>query len=125
MENAVEWALKAGYRHIDAAAVYGNEAEVGRAIKAAGLPREKIFVSMKIIRGREKTSFTNKLYRSHQSCGTLITNQKMWKPPLIRHSRIYKQITSIFTWYIKLHNFSIAICNNLSADALACRIFLL
>lgn len=105
MESAVEWALKAGYRHIDAAAVYGNEAEVGRGIKAAGVPREEIFVSIKINRGREKTSLTNNLYRSHQNCGTLITNQKMWKPPLIRHSRIYKQITSISTWYIKLPHF--------------------
>ncbi|KFY65817.1 hypothetical protein V496_02338 [Pseudogymnoascus sp. VKM F-4515 (FW-2607)] len=48
VENAVGWALKAGYRHIDAAAVYGNEAEVGRAIKAAGLPREEIFVTSKL-----------------------------------------------------------------------------
>lgn len=46
VENAVEWALKAGYRHIDAAAVYGNEVEVGRGIKAAGVPREEIFVSI-------------------------------------------------------------------------------
>lgn len=39
-EKAVLEALKAGYRLLDTAAVYGNEAGVGRAIKASGIPRE-------------------------------------------------------------------------------------
>jgi diketogulonate reductase-like aldo/keto reductase len=38
-------ALKHGYRHIDAAAVYGNEAEVGEGIKASGVNRKSIFVT--------------------------------------------------------------------------------
>ncbi|PYH96712.1 hypothetical protein BO71DRAFT_164028 [Aspergillus ellipticus CBS 707.79] len=38
--KAVEAALRAGYRHIDTAAAYGNEAEVGDGIKASGVPRE-------------------------------------------------------------------------------------
>ena len=33
-ENAVSWALEAGYRHIDTASVYGNEASVGKAVKS-------------------------------------------------------------------------------------------
>lgn len=41
-------ALKAGYRHIDTAFIYGNEAEVGRAIKDSGVPREEIFVTTKV-----------------------------------------------------------------------------
>lgn len=40
-------ALEIGYRHIDAAAVYGNEAEVGEGIKASAVPREEIFVGRK------------------------------------------------------------------------------
>lgn len=40
--------LKCGYRHIDAAAVYGNESEVGEGIKASGVPREEIFVTSKL-----------------------------------------------------------------------------
>lgn len=32
-ENAVEWALEAGYRHIDTAMIYGNETSVGKAVK--------------------------------------------------------------------------------------------
>ena len=41
-------ALEAGYRSIDTAAVYGNEAGVGRAIAASGLPREEVFVATKV-----------------------------------------------------------------------------
>lgn len=48
VENAVEAALRAGYRHIDAAAIYQNEEEVGRGIKASGVPREEIFVTSKV-----------------------------------------------------------------------------
>lgn len=44
MKDAVELALKSGYTHIDAAAVYNNEKEVGDGIKASGVPRKDIFV---------------------------------------------------------------------------------
>jgi diketogulonate reductase-like aldo/keto reductase len=46
-ENAVRWALELGYRHIDTAQAYGNEASVGRAIAASGVPREEIFITTK------------------------------------------------------------------------------
>ena len=46
--NAVRWALDAGYRHIDTAAMYGNEASVGRAIRDSGIAREDIFVTTKL-----------------------------------------------------------------------------
>lgn len=46
--TAVAEALKAGYRHIDTAQAYFNEAEVGRAIKDSGIPREDIFVTSKL-----------------------------------------------------------------------------
>ncbi|MBB4930587.1 diketogulonate reductase-like aldo/keto reductase [Lipingzhangella halophila] len=45
---AVESALATGYRHIDTAAVYGNEREVGRAIRNSGLDRSELFVETKI-----------------------------------------------------------------------------
>jgi 2,5-diketo-D-gluconate reductase A len=44
----VETALKAGYRHIDTAAAYGNEAGVGAGIRASGIAREDIFVTTKL-----------------------------------------------------------------------------
>ncbi|CAR23718.1 KLTH0E15532p [Lachancea thermotolerans CBS 6340] len=46
--NAVLTALKVGYRHIDTAAVYGNEAAVGRAIRDSGVPRDQLFVTTKL-----------------------------------------------------------------------------
>ncbi|MFB7245487.1 aldo/keto reductase [Streptomyces populi] len=45
---AVTAALETGYRSIDTAAVYGNEAGVGRALAASGLPREELFVTTKL-----------------------------------------------------------------------------
>jgi 2,5-diketo-D-gluconate reductase A len=50
-ERAVATALQAGYRHIDTAAAYGNEVEVGRAIAKSGLPREEVFVVTKLWNG--------------------------------------------------------------------------
>ncbi len=47
-QQATEWALEAGYRLIDTAAVYGNEEAVGAALKAVGLPRDEIFVTTKL-----------------------------------------------------------------------------
>lgn len=46
--DSVTAALEAGYRHIDTARAYGNEASVGRAIAASGLPREDVFVTTKL-----------------------------------------------------------------------------
>ncbi len=46
--RAVSDALKVGYRHIDTAKFYGNEAEVGRAVRASGIPREHVFVVTKL-----------------------------------------------------------------------------
>ncbi len=45
---AVSTALKAGYRHIDTAEMYGNEAEVGEAIARSGLDRGEVFVTSKL-----------------------------------------------------------------------------
>lgn len=47
-ERAVATALEVGYRLIDTAAGYGNEAAVGRAIAASGLPRDEVFVTTKL-----------------------------------------------------------------------------
>ncbi|OBA22605.1 Aldo/keto reductase [Metschnikowia bicuspidata var. bicuspidata NRRL YB-4993] len=46
--DVVESALRNGYRHIDTAAIYGNEEDVGKGIKASGVPREEIFVTTKL-----------------------------------------------------------------------------
>ncbi|MEK8129644.1 aldo/keto reductase [Paenibacillus filicis] len=46
--QAVTDALKSGYRSIDTAAIYGNEAGVGQAIQASGVPRDQLFITTKV-----------------------------------------------------------------------------
>ena len=50
--EAVSWAIQAGYRHIDCAAIYGNEAPVGKGIRdgliKAGLTREDLWITSKL-----------------------------------------------------------------------------
>ena len=47
-QRAVEAALEIGYRHLDTAQMYGNEAEVGAGIRRAAVPAEQLFVSTKL-----------------------------------------------------------------------------
>ena len=46
--EAVKAATALGYRHIDTAQAYGNEAGVGEGVRACGLPREQVFVTSKV-----------------------------------------------------------------------------
>ena len=66
--NAVTAALEAGYRHIDTARVYGNEASVGEGLRRSGVPREEVFITTKLwnddIRAhRAKDAFNESLER--------------------------------------------------------------
>lgn len=47
-ENAVRWALEAGYRAVDTAALYRNEAEVGKIVNSGVVPRDQVFVTSKV-----------------------------------------------------------------------------
>ena len=71
-QAAVEAALAAGYRHLDTAASYGNEAAVGAAIKASGINRGELFITTKLwiqhaptgsVYDDSKRSFDNSLNR--------------------------------------------------------------
>jgi diketogulonate reductase-like aldo/keto reductase len=62
--DAVRKALDVGYRHIDTATMYGNEAEVGRAVRDSGLDRRDIFITTKLPperAGRERQTITASL----------------------------------------------------------------
>lgn len=66
--NSVRWAVEAGYRHIDAAAVYGNEESVGEGIRTCGIPRDQLFITSKLWnddmrKGRSKEAFEESLQR--------------------------------------------------------------
>jgi 2,5-diketo-D-gluconate reductase A len=63
-QRTVEEALAAGYRHIDTAAAYRNEAGVGAAIAASGIPREELFITTKLRNGEQgnaRAAFRNSL----------------------------------------------------------------
>src|SRR5699024_3900493 len=47
--RSVRTALEAGYRHLDTAAMYRNEAEVGRAVVDSGIPVDEIFITTKLL----------------------------------------------------------------------------
>ena len=51
--NAVRWALELGYRHLDTAQAYGNEASVGQGLRESGVPREEVFITTKFNPARE------------------------------------------------------------------------
>jgi len=46
--NAVNLALRVGYRHVDTARIYGNEADVGEAVRESGVPRGDLFIATKL-----------------------------------------------------------------------------
>lgn len=47
-QNAVSYALEAGYRAVDTASIYGNEADVGKAVRESGIDRNEIFITTKV-----------------------------------------------------------------------------
>ena len=68
-QRVVETALEVGYRHIDTAAAYNNEAGVGAAIKASGLPRQEVFVTTKLRNGNQ--GYNEALVAYEESCERL------------------------------------------------------
>jgi len=51
--EAIRYALEIGYRHVDTATMYGNEAEVGRALRDSGVPRDEVYVTTKLPPSRQ------------------------------------------------------------------------
>jgi 2,5-diketo-D-gluconate reductase A len=69
-QRVVEEALSAGYRHIDTAGAYRNEAGVGAAIQASGIPREEIFVTTKLWNSEQGYDSTLRAFeRSREQLG--------------------------------------------------------
>ena len=61
-QKAVETALEAGYRHIDTAAAYKNEAGVGAAIRATGIDRSELFITTKLRNGEQGTGTSRQAF---------------------------------------------------------------
>jgi 2,5-diketo-D-gluconate reductase A len=62
--EAVGRALEIGYRHIDTAEMYGNEAEVGQAVRTSGLDRGDVFVTSKLNNGFHRPDDARKAFES-------------------------------------------------------------
>ena len=69
VEQAVTWALETGYRHIDTASFYRNEAGVGKAIKESGISRGDLFVTTKV--WNDEQGFEETLQAFEQSLNRL------------------------------------------------------
>lgn len=72
VENAVRWALDAGYIHIDTAAVYGNEKGVGKALRQSGIPRNNVFITTKVWNADQGYASAHKAFEI--SCDKLDTD---------------------------------------------------
>src|SRR5215207_3581589 len=74
-EEAVGDALEIGYRHIDTAQAYDNEAEVGKALAASGIPRKELWITTKLWReeyGRVRDSAQQSLEKLQIDCIDLL-----------------------------------------------------
>jgi len=93
-EQAVEWALDAGYRLIDTASLYRNEASVGAALRRSGLPREQVFVTTKLM--PTHASATRELAKSLERLGLDYVDLYLihWPVPLVS-ARYWRQLESL------------------------------
>lgn len=66
---AVAHALEVGYRHFDTAALYGNEADVGAAVRESGIARDEVFITTKL--WNSEHGYTRALRAFEQSCKRL------------------------------------------------------
>lgn len=93
-EQAVEWALEAGYRHVDTASMYRNEQSVGAALERSGLPRAEVFVTTKLLPGMP--SAAGELRRSLSRLGLDYVDLYLihWPLPL-GNARMWRQLESL------------------------------
>jgi diketogulonate reductase-like aldo/keto reductase len=81
-EQVVSDALEIGYRHFDTAAIYGNEADVGRAIRQSGMDREQLFVTTKLWNnGYGKRAAVEQMERSLERLGMDYVDQWLVHAP--------------------------------------------
>ena len=93
-EQAVEWALDAGYRLIDTASLYRNERSVGAALRRSGLPREQVFVTTKLMPSHP--SAPRELAKSLERLGLDYVDLYLihWPVPLVS-ARYWRQLESL------------------------------
>ncbi|EJC97770.1 Aldo/keto reductase [Fomitiporia mediterranea MF3/22] len=99
VEYAVEIALKHGYRHIDTAAAYGNEEQVGKGIKMSDVPREDIFLTTKLA-NIDHSNVEAALFSSFQKLDTPYLDLWLmhWPAPMTQDLKADKGRDWLETW---------------------------
>jgi len=99
VEHAVEYALKHGYKHIDTAAGYRNETEVGQGIKSSGIKREDLFLTTKLDNPDQKSP-KEALQDSLKKLDTPYIDLWLmhWPAPMTRDGKADKSHDWIDTW---------------------------
>ena len=95
-ERSILWALEAGYRLIDTAKIYGNEASVGNAVRKSGIAREEIFVTTKLWPTdyfRVRAAFQKSLDKLGLAYIDLYLIH--WPVPFVK-SRLWKELEKIY-----------------------------
>jgi diketogulonate reductase-like aldo/keto reductase len=126
-KNSILHALKVGYRHIDTASLYKNEAYVGEAIKESGIPRSEIFITTKVnivelIKGRE--AIIKSVNKSLQRLQTDYVDLLLIHKPIFEEEKL-KQAWETFEFLqqsgkvlrIGVSNFEIPMLNTLLQNA--------
>jgi len=93
-EQAVGWALEAGYRHIDTASMYRNEQSVGAALRSSGVPRDQVFVTTKLLPARLRAA--RELERSLRRLGLDYVDLYLihWPLPLL-NARLWRALEAL------------------------------
>jgi diketogulonate reductase-like aldo/keto reductase len=121
-EQAVEWSLELGYRHIDTATMYRNEQSVGAALARSGLPREDVFVTTKLL--PTHTSAERELSKSLDRLKLDYVDLYLihWPVPLMT-TRCWRQLESLqekgLAREIGVSNFGADLLESLRKDGLA------
>ena len=93
---AVGRALQAGYRHVDTATMYANEAEIGRALLDSGLPRQDLFLTTKL-RARDAGHERAVLLASLQALGTDYVDLWLvhWPPRGKANTSVWRELLTL------------------------------
>jgi 2,5-diketo-D-gluconate reductase A len=121
-EAAARAALEVGYRHIDTAMVYGNESEVGRALRDSGLERREVFLTTKLppgSAGREREAIAASL----RALGTDYVDLWLvhWPPRGSALPRTWRELLAIreqgLARAVGVSNYSLSQVDELTADS--------
>jgi diketogulonate reductase-like aldo/keto reductase len=109
-QRIVEDALEAGYRHIDTAAAYRNEAGVGAAIAASGIPRKELFITTKLRNG-EQGSAAEAFENSRKALGLDVVDLYLIHWPVPSQGMFTEAWRAMEALYVEGHIRAIGVSN--------------